>query len=112
MYLFGGGDGVTARNDLHVLDTESMTWTKIKPQGTALPGGRGYQAGCVFSERFLFISGGSDGKVTSHVTRVSGQCLTPSRSRSATTTRGCLIRKRAPGISCKLRTLDRDLHTP
>ncbi len=63
MYLFGGGDGSTARNDLHVLDTESMTWSKIRPQGTALPGGRGYQAGCVFSERFLFISGGSDGKV-------------------------------------------------
>jgi hypothetical protein len=63
MYLFGGGDGSTARNDLHVLDTESMTWSKVKPQGPAVPGGRGYQAGCVFSERFLFISGGSDGKV-------------------------------------------------
>lgn len=47
LYMFGGGDGTVIRNDVHILDTDSLVWTKMKPSGSLQPGARGYHSSCV-----------------------------------------------------------------
>ena len=64
MYVFGGfygfgGQGPTGRyNDLHRLDLERMTWTKVTVSG-AVPSVRSHHSAVVLRDR-MFVFGGAD----------------------------------------------------
>ncbi|EGG14174.1 hypothetical protein DFA_11943 [Cavenderia fasciculata] len=59
IYIFGGGDGNKALNEMYVLDTETLTWTCIKANGS-LPGSRGYHSSLLMNGK-IGVFGGSDG---------------------------------------------------
>lgn len=59
LYIFGGGDGVRALNDVHVYDIKSNTWSAVETYGVK-PERRGYHTGTLVGDR-LVIYGGSDG---------------------------------------------------
>jgi hypothetical protein len=65
IYVFGGGDGVRALNDvwrLDVADTNKMSWKLISPpgEGDDKPKARGYHTANMVGSK-LIIFGGSDG---------------------------------------------------
>jgi len=62
VYFFGGGDPVSPRNDIYILDTVKMTWTQLKSSGTT-PQARGYHTSTLMKDRNIIIYGGSNGKV-------------------------------------------------
>jgi N-acetylneuraminic acid mutarotase len=59
LYVFGGGDGPNYFNDLHILNTDTLTWTSPKQQGD-VPGPRRAHTTCLFN-RYLYLFGGGDG---------------------------------------------------
>lgn len=59
MYIFGGGDGVHALNDVYQLDLKTNEWSILEVTG-ALPEPRGYHTGNLVGDK-LVIYGGSDG---------------------------------------------------
>ncbi|EEF49864.1 acyl-CoA-binding domain-containing protein 4 [Ricinus communis] len=58
--IFGGGSHATCFNDLHVLDSKNMEWTRPTQQGK-LPSPRAGHAGVTVGENW-FIAGGGDNK--------------------------------------------------
>ncbi|WOL12187.1 acyl-CoA-binding domain-containing protein 4-like [Canna indica] len=60
LLIFGGGSHATCFNDLHVLDLETMEWSKPKQQGV-IPGPRAGHAGITVGENW-FIAGGGNNK--------------------------------------------------
>lgn len=67
IYVFGGGDGIRALNDiwrLDVADTSKMSWKQVSgpemSQGELLPNARGYHTANMVGSK-LIIYGGSDG---------------------------------------------------
>lgn len=64
LYIFGGGNGVKALNDVWCLDTsvpvEKMRWEQIKTSGSR-PGPRGYHTANLVGN-IMIIVGGSDGR--------------------------------------------------
>lgn len=59
MYIFGGGDGSRALNDLHALDLQTLTWSLVETTGSK-PVARGYHSSCLVQDQ-LIVYGGSDG---------------------------------------------------
>ncbi|KAK9084194.1 hypothetical protein Scep_030665 [Stephania cephalantha] len=60
LLIFGGGSHATCFNDLHVLDLQSMEWSRPAPQGE-IPSPRAGHAGVTVGENW-FIVGGGDNK--------------------------------------------------
>ncbi|XP_068658616.1 acyl-CoA-binding domain-containing protein 4-like [Aristolochia californica] len=60
LLIFGGGSHATCFNDLHVLDLQSMEWTRPALQGE-IPSPRAGHAGVTIGENW-FIVGGGDNK--------------------------------------------------
>ncbi|KAJ6809830.1 acyl-CoA-binding domain-containing protein 4-like [Iris pallida] len=60
LLIFGGGSHATCFNDLHVLDLQTMEWSRPKQQGMT-PGPRAGHAGITVGENW-FIVGGGDNK--------------------------------------------------
>eukprot|EP00268_Persea_americana_P068057 TRINITY_DN942_c0_g2_i2.p1 TRINITY_DN942_c0_g2~~TRINITY_DN942_c0_g2_i2.p1 ORF type:complete len:673 (+),score=140.83 TRINITY_DN942_c0_g2_i2:150-2168(+) len=60
LLIFGGGSHATCFNDLHVLDLQSMEWSRPKQQGD-VPTARAGHAGATVGENW-FIAGGGDNK--------------------------------------------------
>lgn len=60
LLIFGGGSHATCFNDLHVLDLETMEWSRPKQQGS-IPTPRAGLAGVTVGENW-FIVGGGDNK--------------------------------------------------
>ncbi|OVA15000.1 Acyl-CoA-binding protein [Macleaya cordata] len=60
LLLFGGGSHATCFNDLHVLDLQTMEWSRPTQQGD-LPTPRAGHAGVTVGENW-FIAGGGDNK--------------------------------------------------
>ncbi|XP_068662126.1 acyl-CoA-binding domain-containing protein 4-like [Aristolochia californica] len=60
LLIFGGGSHATCFNDLHVLDLQSMEWTRPAQQGE-IPSPRAGHAGVTIGENW-FIVGGGDNK--------------------------------------------------
>jgi len=63
IYMFGGGDGNKALNEIYVLDTDEKKWTKFNASGT-LPPPRGYHTACAYANNSgnkIVVYGGSDG---------------------------------------------------
>ncbi|KAI3975257.1 hypothetical protein MKX01_033497 [Papaver californicum] len=60
LLIFGGGSHATCFNDLHVLDLETMEWSRPKQQGS-IPAPRAGLAGITVGENW-FIVGGGDNK--------------------------------------------------
>lgn len=60
LLIFGGGSHATVFNDLHVLDLQTMEWSRPKQQGVT-PGPRAGHAGVTVGENW-FIAGGGDNK--------------------------------------------------
>lgn len=60
LLIFGGGSHATCFNDLHVLDLQTMEWSRPTQQGE-IPSARAGHAGVTVGESW-FISGGGDNK--------------------------------------------------
>jgi leucine-zipper-like transcriptional regulator 1 len=54
LFLFGGHSGNKHLRDLHVLDTEKMSWSSPETQGAVPPGLRGHTANLIGGRIFLF----------------------------------------------------------
>lgn len=61
IYIFGGGDGVQALNDVNILDPDIFSWTSVKARGFGIPKGRGYHRSALLGKA-MYVFGGSDGK--------------------------------------------------
>lgn len=60
LYVFGGYDGESWRNDVVVLDLTSMTWTQVVCEGEK-PGVRASGSACVLDDDRMLVFGGYDG---------------------------------------------------
>ncbi|XP_074583445.1 acyl-CoA-binding domain-containing protein 6-like isoform X2 [Curcuma longa] len=60
LLIFGGGSHATCFNDLHVLDLQTMEWSKPEQQGV-VPGPRAGHAGVTIGENW-FVAGGGNNK--------------------------------------------------
>lgn len=60
LYIFGGGDGARALNDVYTLNLKDNTWSMVETTG-AKPEPRGYHSGTLVGDK-LVIYGGSDGQ--------------------------------------------------
>ncbi|KAI8825653.1 uncharacterized protein EV422DRAFT_491897 [Fimicolochytrium jonesii] len=60
LYVFGGCDADTCYADLHILDTETLWWTKMRTQGSIPAPCRAHSASLV-QNRFLVVFAGGDG---------------------------------------------------
>lgn len=60
LLIFGGGSHATCFNDLHVLDLQTMEWSRPTQQGD-IPSSRAGHAGVTVGENW-FIAGGGDNK--------------------------------------------------
>ena len=59
LYIFGGGDGIHALNDVYSLNLKENIWSLVETKG-AKPTSRGYHTGTLVGDKFV-IYGGSDG---------------------------------------------------
>lgn len=59
LFLFGGHSGNKHLKDLHLFDTETMTWSEPITYGNQPKGLRGHTASLIGSKIYLF--GGYDG---------------------------------------------------
>jgi hypothetical protein len=59
LLIFGGGSHSTCFNDLHVLDLQSMEWSRPKMQGT-FPTPRAGHAGVTIGENWYIVGGGDN----------------------------------------------------
>jgi N-acetylneuraminic acid mutarotase len=64
LFIFGGWDGNTLINDMHIFDTETMTWSSPQPTGS-IPSPR---AGCTLTAKKnkLYLFGGSGRGATTY----------------------------------------------
>jgi len=60
LFIFGGGDGNKALNDIYVLDTDKLHWDTYKTSGT-VPNPRGYHSTSLIGPDKAWVFGGSDG---------------------------------------------------
>ncbi|KAI8885912.1 galactose oxidase [Backusella circina FSU 941] len=66
LYVFGGGDGTKALNDVYKLNLDTINdgnnnWEKVNTKQDTLPDARGYHTGTLVGDKWV-IFGGSDGK--------------------------------------------------
>ncbi|KAJ3669277.1 hypothetical protein LUZ60_011227 [Juncus effusus] len=59
LLIFGGGSHATCFNDLHVLDMQTMEWSRTKQQGV-VPGPRAGHAGVTVGESWFIVGGGNN----------------------------------------------------
>lgn len=59
LFVFGGWNGKRALNDLHVLETETMTWSEPEHSGRLLPCRNNHTTAVVGSK--IYVHGGHDG---------------------------------------------------
>ncbi|XP_020101737.1 acyl-CoA-binding domain-containing protein 4 [Ananas comosus] len=59
LLIFGGGSHATCFNDLHVLDLQTMEWSRPKQQGL-VPGPRAGHAGATIGESWYIVGGGDN----------------------------------------------------
>uniref|UniRef100_A0A7N0R7Y4 ACB domain-containing protein n=1 Tax=Kalanchoe fedtschenkoi TaxID=63787 RepID=A0A7N0R7Y4_KALFE len=59
LLIFGGGSHATCFNDLHVLDLQSMEWSRPKQQGQ-IPAPRAGHAGVTIGENWFIAGGGNN----------------------------------------------------
>ncbi|CAM8927979.1 unnamed protein product [Rhodiola kirilowii] len=59
LLIFGGGSHATCFNDLHVLDLQSMEWSRPKQQGE-IPTPRAGHAGVTIGENWFIAGGGNN----------------------------------------------------
>ncbi|CAD5192899.1 unnamed protein product [Musa acuminata subsp. malaccensis] len=59
LLIFGGGSHATCFNDLHVLDLQTMEWSRPKQQGVT-PGPRAGHAGVTVGENWFIAGGGNN----------------------------------------------------
>ncbi|KQK12274.1 acyl-CoA-binding domain-containing protein 6 [Brachypodium distachyon] len=59
LLIFGGGSHATCFNDLHVLDLQTMEWSRPKQQGL-LPSPRAGHAGATVGENWYIVGGGNN----------------------------------------------------
>uniref|UniRef100_A0A0E0D980 ACB domain-containing protein n=1 Tax=Oryza meridionalis TaxID=40149 RepID=A0A0E0D980_9ORYZ len=59
LLIFGGGSHATCFNDLHVLDLQTMEWSRPKQQGLA-PSPRAGHAGATVGENWYIVGGGNN----------------------------------------------------
>ncbi|XP_074591673.1 acyl-CoA-binding domain-containing protein 6-like [Curcuma longa] len=59
LLIFGGGSHTTCFNDLHVLDLQTMEWSRPKQQGVT-PGPRAGHAGVTVGENWFITGGGNN----------------------------------------------------
>jgi len=63
MFLFGGGDGSNHYlNDLHILDTETMSWSQAYVAGTT-PAARSRHTATLVENKLYIFGGGDDSRV-------------------------------------------------
>jgi len=60
LFIFGGGDGNKALNDIYVLDTDKLHWDTYKTSGN-VPNPRGYHSTSLIGADKVWVFGGSDG---------------------------------------------------
>ncbi|KAF8968725.1 hypothetical protein BDZ97DRAFT_1902785 [Flammula alnicola] len=60
VWIFGGGTGLTALNDVWTLDARPMRWEEVETRGKK-PGPRGYHTANLIGN-IMVVIGGSDGK--------------------------------------------------
>ncbi|KAI7852261.1 hypothetical protein BDC45DRAFT_545991 [Circinella umbellata] len=66
LYIFGGGDGPNYFNDLYVLHTDTLTWSKPKCEGTP-PSPRRAHTTCLWGDRIVIVGGGDGARALSDV---------------------------------------------
>ncbi|XP_006650861.1 acyl-CoA-binding domain-containing protein 6 [Oryza brachyantha] len=59
LLIFGGGSHATCFDDLHVLDLQTMEWSRPKQQGLT-PGPRAGHAGATVGENWYIVGGGNN----------------------------------------------------
>ncbi|KAL2634529.1 hypothetical protein R1flu_006008 [Riccia fluitans] len=59
IFIFGGGSHSSCFNDLHVLDLESMEWSRPQQQGS-IPSARAGHAGVTIDDSWYIIGGGDN----------------------------------------------------
>ncbi|KAK6911566.1 Kelch repeat type 1 [Dillenia turbinata] len=59
LLIFGGGSHATCFNDLHVLDLQSMEWSRPTQQGE-IPAARAGHAGVTVGENWFIVGGGNN----------------------------------------------------
>jgi len=59
LLIFGGGSHATCFNDLHVLDLQTMEWSRPKQQGLT-PSPRAGHAGATIGENWYIVGGGNN----------------------------------------------------
>jgi hypothetical protein len=64
LVLFGGNDSTNRFNDVCVLDTTTMQWTRVIPSvGADVPPRRSAHTAAMVDQRFLYVFGGWDGSI-------------------------------------------------
>ncbi|KAI9306070.1 hypothetical protein BJ944DRAFT_160597 [Cunninghamella echinulata] len=66
LYVFGGGDGPNYFNDLYVLNTETLTWTKPKTDGVP-PSPRRAHTTCLWNNNIIVVGGGDGARALADV---------------------------------------------
>ncbi|KAI8972714.1 hypothetical protein BDB01DRAFT_808953 [Pilobolus umbonatus] len=66
LYMFGGGDGPNYFNDLYVLNTDTLVWTKPKVEG-APPSPRRAHTTCLWDQKIIVVGGGDGARALADV---------------------------------------------
>ena len=106
LYIFGGHDGRRSQADLHIFDTEAMTWSKAAVSGRAPVAGSRHTTTLV-GERLLVLGASSGGTFKEmHVLDIDALAWQPvegdgqapiARSRHTSTLRTSLLRRAGGG---------------
>ncbi|TVU43986.1 hypothetical protein EJB05_03408 [Eragrostis curvula] len=75
LLIFGGGSHATCFNDLHVLDLQTMEWSRPKQQGLT-PSPRAGHAGATVGENWYIVGGGNNKSGVSETLALNMSTLT------------------------------------
>jgi leucine-zipper-like transcriptional regulator 1 len=62
LFIFGGWNGQQRLNDVHVLDSDTMTWTQLAPRGVAPPPRAGMTLTRIGDRLYLYGGSGHGAK--------------------------------------------------
>ncbi|KAI8380599.1 hypothetical protein EDC96DRAFT_491528 [Choanephora cucurbitarum] len=66
LYVFGGGDGPNYFNDLYVLNTDTLVWSKPKTSGEP-PSPRRAHTTCIWNQKIIIVGGGDGARALADV---------------------------------------------
>ncbi|KAI8366057.1 uncharacterized protein BYT42DRAFT_595979 [Radiomyces spectabilis] len=66
LYVFGGGDGPNYFNDLYILNTETLTWSKPPVEGLP-PSPRRAHTTCLWNDKIIVVGGGDGARALADV---------------------------------------------